>query len=304
MKAPAGAVVPDAESRSYYGHPVIKPPVWKPEIPWYFFTGGLAGASSTLAAFAGWSGGHPVARVARRVAAGAAVASPVLLISDLGVPSRFLHMLRMVKVTSPMNVGSWILTAYGPAAVGAAVLSESGAPPALRKAADAVAATLGPLLASYTAGLVANTAVPVWHDARHTLPFSFVGGSMTSAGALAAALVPPPAAGPARRLALTGVALEAAATTTMERRLGDAARPYHEGAAGRLSRAAKVLTAGGAALLASSRGRRRAPAVAGAALLLGGQACHRWSVFRAGFQSAADPAQTVGPQRRRLARRG
>src|SRR5206468_7502153 len=33
---------------SYYGRPILKEPVWKPEIPFYFFTGGLAGASSIL----------------------------------------------------------------------------------------------------------------------------------------------------------------------------------------------------------------------------------------------------------------
>ena len=31
---------------SYYGRPIIKEPVWKPEVPFYFFTGGLAGASA------------------------------------------------------------------------------------------------------------------------------------------------------------------------------------------------------------------------------------------------------------------
>src|SRR6185437_13319116 len=33
---------------SYYGRPVVKEPVWTWEIPTYFFTGGLAGASSVL----------------------------------------------------------------------------------------------------------------------------------------------------------------------------------------------------------------------------------------------------------------
>ncbi|TML66212.1 MAG: nitrite reductase, partial [Actinobacteria bacterium] len=31
---------------SYYGRPIIKEPVWKPEIPTYFFTGGLAGGAA------------------------------------------------------------------------------------------------------------------------------------------------------------------------------------------------------------------------------------------------------------------
>ena len=35
--------------------------------------------------------------------------------------------------------------------------------------------------------------------------------------------------------------------------------------------------------------------------MLAGAVCERWSVFRAGFQSANDPAYTVGPQRRAIA---
>ena len=38
----------DPPFKSYYGRPVLKEPVWKPEIPWYFFTGGVAGGSSAL----------------------------------------------------------------------------------------------------------------------------------------------------------------------------------------------------------------------------------------------------------------
>ena len=46
-------MVPDAEFTSYYGRPVIKEPVWKtPDVPGYLFLGGLAGASSVLAAAA------------------------------------------------------------------------------------------------------------------------------------------------------------------------------------------------------------------------------------------------------------
>ena len=40
----------------------------------------------------------------------------VLLGSRLGRPERFLHMLRVAKPTSPMSMGTWILSAYGPGA--------------------------------------------------------------------------------------------------------------------------------------------------------------------------------------------
>src|SRR5437763_2256642 len=88
---------------SYYGNPVIKEPVWKPEIPWYFFFGGLGGASAGLAWLAGLRGNRTLARRAWGVALFGTGMSPALLISDLGKPSRFLYMLRMFKVTSPMS---------------------------------------------------------------------------------------------------------------------------------------------------------------------------------------------------------
>ncbi|HVL26811.1 MAG TPA: NrfD/PsrC family molybdoenzyme membrane anchor subunit, partial [Acidimicrobiales bacterium] len=120
------AVVPPAEVRTYYDRPVIKPPVWKPEVPWYFFFGGLAGASSLLAAAAGVRGDAGLARAARRVAGVGAAVSPVLLVADLGVPGRFANMLRVFRPTSPLNMGSWLLTVYVPSALGAAALGELG----------------------------------------------------------------------------------------------------------------------------------------------------------------------------------
>src|SRR4051794_7157674 len=103
---------PAGRRDSYYGQPVIKEPTWTPEIPWYFFFGGLAGASGTFALFTGRR--HPMlARRAWLTSMAALTISPALLISDLGRPARFLNMLRMFKVTSPMSVGSWILVGAG-----------------------------------------------------------------------------------------------------------------------------------------------------------------------------------------------
>ena len=93
----------------------------------------------------------------------------------------------------------------------------------------------------------------------------------------------------------------------MHRRLGKLASAYQEGAAGRFGKASRALSVAGAALLAAGPrvpAPRRALAAAGGALLLAGSVCKRWSVFKAGFQSAEDPLQTVGPQRRRVAEDG
>ncbi|MEA2273919.1 MAG: hypothetical protein QOI98_2627 [Solirubrobacteraceae bacterium] len=291
-------VEPD-RPRSYHGHPVIKEPVWKPEVPFYFFAGGMAGASAPLALLAEASGHDELARRAWAVALGGVAVSPALLISDLGVPKRFLNMLRVFKVTSPMSVGSWLLSAIAPAIGVATLHAWTGRPRAFGPAAKLGAAVLGPPLSTYTAALIANTAVPAWHEARGTLPFVFAAGSAASAGAVAAAVTPPRHAAPARRLAIGGAAAEIVAAQVMERRLGELGRPYREGSAGRFKRIALALMAAGAALLAYP-GRRRAPAVAGGGLVAAGALCERWSVFRAGFQSAAQPEWTVGPQRERV----
>ena len=299
-----GSVVPDAEPRSYYDLPIVKAPVWTWEVPAYFFVGGAAGASSVLAVVAEATGNASLARTARLVAAGAVAASPPLLISDLGRPDRFHHMLRILKPTSPMSVGSWILALYAPAAIGAAGLDVLGWFPRLRRVAGVVAAGLGPALSTYTAVLLTNTAVPVWHQAKDTLPAVFAASSTMSSGA--AAVLVRPADPTARAVAVAGGLAELVTTEVMHRSLDDdVAGPYGEGDSGRWGRVASAATAVGTALvaLAPSGSGGRAARRLGAVGMLAGAAATRWSVFRAGFASAADPAATVGPQRRRMAAR-
>jgi hypothetical protein len=90
----------------------------------------------------------------------------------------------------------------------------------------------------------------------------------------------------------------------MRHRLGFVGEVYRKDAAGKLARISKVCTAVGAGLLASRGKRSRAALVGGSALLLAGELALRWSVFRAGFQSARDPRYTVIPQRERLEQKG
>jgi Polysulphide reductase, NrfD len=292
-------VVPEAEFRSYYGRPVLKQPAWTLEVPWYFFFGGMAGASAPLAVAARAAGNHRLARNAVTVAgAGIAVSLP-LLVSDLGRPERFHHMLRVFKPTSPMSMGSWVLAAMGPAAVGAAVSDRLGILPRLGRTAEVVSGLLGPVVCTYTGVLVANTAVPVWHEAGRELPLVFAGSALASAGAAATVLTPAADAGPARRLAAVGALVELGAVTAMERRLGELAEPYHQGPAGRYARLARGCTVLGAATIAAAGARRRWAAVAGSALLLTGSALERLAVYKAGFQSARDPKYVVKPQRAR-----
>jgi formate-dependent nitrite reductase membrane component NrfD len=278
---------------SYYGRPILKAPVWQRDIAWYLFSGGLAGASSTLALTARRAGYDGLARTATLTAAAAITASPVFLVRDLGRPERFFNMLRVVKPTSPMNVGSWLLAAESTATGLAALLELAGRLPRVRDGAEGVAGVLGPALATYTAVLLADTAIPVWHEARFELPLVFAGGAATSAGAAAALLAPPAQAAPARRLLVGGALVEEAAVLVMERRLGLLGDPYREGTAGRYARLARGLTLAGAGVAAGARGRR-----VGAALALAGAVCRRLAVFEAGSQSARDPRFVVAAQRR------
>jgi len=157
-------MVPDAEFTSYYGRPVIKEPVWQaPDVAGYLFFGGLAGASSVLAASAHLSGHRDVARVAKLTALGAISLSAAALVHDLGRPARFTNMLRVFKPSSPMSVGSWLLAGYGPVAGAAAVSEVTGILPAAGAAATVGAGLLGPAIATYTAALICDTAVPAWH---------------------------------------------------------------------------------------------------------------------------------------------
>jgi hypothetical protein len=289
-----------SEFQSYYGRPILKEPVWKQEIPWYLFTGGLGGASAVLSAAARITGNERLARRSIYIGAASDAVSPLLLIADLGRPERFLNMLRVFKVTSPMSVGSWILAVSSSASSLSAFLHAIRRFRRISDAARAVAAGSGAPLAVYTGTLFSDTAIPVWHEARHELPFLFGSSAAASAGAAAAIAVPPAEAAPARRLAIGGALVENAVMVAMERRLGMIGEPYKRDEAGRYAKLAKACTLGGAGLLALAGRRSRLASVAGGALVLGGEAALRWSVFKAGFQSARDPKYTVVPQRERI----
>lgn len=298
------AVVPEAGFTSYYGRPVLNPPVWKAaDVAAYFFLGGLAGAGSVLAAGAQLTGRPAAARALKASSLAAILGSTAALIHDLGRPDRFLNMLRVMKPTSPMSMGSWLLAAYGPAVGGAAFLDVTGLFPRLGRAATAGAAALGPAVTTYTAVLAADTAVPAWHEVHRELPFVFAGSATAAAAGMGLVASPLRENAPMRSAAVFGTALEAVAARTLHRRAGLAAEPYRKGRAGRLMRAGAILSAAGAGGAALFGGRGRAAAALSGTALLAGSACTRFGVFYAGTQSALDPKYTVVPQRERLAAR-
>ncbi|GAB3561259.1 polysulfide reductase NrfD [Spelaeicoccus albus] len=309
-------MVPQAEFSSYYGRPVVKPPPWENPIAAYLFLGGVAGGSALLA-FGGQAAGLTTLRRNCRLAAiSAAGAGTVCLVADLGRPERFLHMLRTFKVTSPMSIGSWILSAFSAAASIPALceldrVSGHRVPIGpLRKALRALeapagvgAAILGAPLSAYTAALLADTAVPSWNAAREDLPFVFVSSAGLASGGLAMITTPASEAGPARKLAVLGVAGDLLASQIMEKRMDPvSAEPLNEGRPGAMLKWSRRLAAA-AGIGTIVAGRHRAVAVASGLALLGASVLTRFGIHQAGIRSAEDPRFTIEPQKARLAAR-
>jgi hypothetical protein len=300
-------MVPDAEFTSYYGRPVVKAAPWTADIPAYLFLGGLAAGSAVLGAGGDLTRRPRLRRAGRLGAFGGISLGFAALVHDLGKPSRFLNMLRVAKPTSPMSMGTWVLAFFGPAA-GVAGLSEvrrwlprplarllgtAGRPAGLASAAAA------PVIATYTAVLLADTATPAWHEAYRELPFVFAGSAASAAGGLGLIATPLPEAGPAWRMAVGGAVLELVAMERMEASMGLSAETRRQGRAGTMLRAGKALTAAGAAGSLLAR-RSRFAAVTSGAALMAGSALGRFGTFEAGQASARDPKYTVVPQRERL----
>ncbi len=296
-------MVPDATFTSYYGLPVLNAPVWKaPDIAGYFFCGGVAGTASVLAAGADLTGRPALARAAKVGAASAISVGMAGLIHDLGRPARFLNMLRVFKPTSPMSVGSWLVAAYAPASVVAAASAVTGRMRPVGALATASAALIGPAVATYTGALVADTAVPAWHDAHRELPYLFVASGAAGAAGLSMFAAPPAETAPARRTAVLAAAADVAISQLMEQRLGMVGEPYSTGKGGSYMRAARALTIGGAVGGALLGRRSRLVSRAAGLALLAGSLCTKLGVFEAGVASARDPRYTVQPQRERINR--
>ena len=295
-------MVPPVEPVSYYGRPVLNRPVWSArDIAGYLFTGGLAGASSVLAAGAELTGRPVLARSAKVTALGALSVSGGLLVHDLGRPERFYNMLRVFKPTSPMSVGSWILAGYSPFCGVAAltdvtgVLRGSGGPRRLPLRASGRRWPRTPASSSPTPRCRPGT------RRYRELPFVFVGSAAMAASGvgLIAAPVSRDAARtqgcPARRRRRARGRPAARRATVWSR------EPYADGQG---CPAAEALARTGGrrrrrvALLGGRN--RRVAAVAGAASGRAHRRARRFGIFQAGLDSADDPQYTLQPQRERL----
>ena len=299
---PSGTGV--AVDPTYYDRPVLKEPVWKWYIPAYFACGGAAGAAAALGAVAqlrdrtGLSG---LIRRSRWIAATGGAVGTFLLMTDLGRPARFLNMLRVFRPSSPMNVGSWILSIEAPLAAGSALLSKPGGVTGpLGDAAGLGAGVMGLPMTGYTAVLLANTAVPLWQQTRRALPPLFVASAVWSAASLLQLMdLSEEEERIVRRFALAGAAGDLVAEHAVHRVAAEVervARPLHEGRSGAMLKAAKVCTAGSLVvnlLPGRSRGKRALAGVLGTV----GAAAVKFGIVEAGTASARDPRATFHHQR-------
>ena len=109
------------DGRTYYGRPQLKPaPFIDTLVGSYVFLAGLSGAAQVLATVLDCSavgGSEPIIRRGRLLSLLAPTVGTVCLIFDLHTPKRFYNMLRLVKATSPMSLGSWALVGFSGASM-------------------------------------------------------------------------------------------------------------------------------------------------------------------------------------------
>lgn len=311
------------EGPGYYDISLLKPPVWTPEVAAYFFLGGLSAGAFIIARCAERCGSRDCGDITPHgtyISLATIIPCAPLLIKDLGDPKRFHHMLRVIKPTSPMNLGTWVVTAFNALVVAAAgrelLRSKWGDPPppglarfldwALTTSGDLFGVPVAILLAGYTGVLLSTTSTPVWCKNRWL-------GALFSASAIGAGASaihmstelkhlntpadktqqPGGTADTIGKIESLSHFAEAAALVGYLAEAGELAKPLTQGK----QKASFLLGAVGAGLVLPTI-LRHAPAPAkwkrwlgiGASVLaLAGGAALRWAFVEAGRESASDP---------------
>lgn len=294
--APAPAETPNTAGQdSYYNLPALKAPVWTWEVPLYFFIGGIAGVSACIAFAAQlFHAAFPLIRLSLWMALIGGAICPILLIADLGKPSRFLNMLRVFKIQSPMSVGVWVLVAFSNCALLSVVCIEliarghaNSAITALLSSGQAAGALTGLLLAGYTGVLIGATAIPVWFENRTLLPAHFLASGLGASSGileLAGFLIPA-----TQTLGYVASSVETLVGIVLELRKHRAEAPLHQGGSGWLLRISGFAAGPGALLLRFFAGATPAGRYAAAACFLVGALLSRFGWVWAGRVSARDP---------------
>ncbi len=177
---------------TYYGRSQLKAaPFNNWVVGGYVALAGLSGAAALIAAVADGAQGRAAAATVRRgryLSLLAPVIGSALLVWDLHTPKRFYNMFRVAKGTSPMSIGTWILTLFSVTAFGTAALqflSDRGVGWARRVArvTQVPAAMAGAGLGTYTAALLSATSTPLWAAAPRLLAARFASSSVASGAA-------------------------------------------------------------------------------------------------------------------------
>ena len=168
---------------------MLRTPDWHLLIVWYFFLGGIAGGAYFTAAIADNFGGsrdRNVVRTGYILSLLMIGICALLLILDLGTPSRFLNMLWTFKFWDPMSIGAWMLGLFGLFAFVSSLLSLSSdaGRAALRRRISFVGTIFGFFLAGYTGVLLSATALPFWSDARLMGALFLASGASTGIAAI------------------------------------------------------------------------------------------------------------------------
>jgi Polysulphide reductase, NrfD len=291
-------------TESYYGLPVLKAPTWTWEVPLYFFIGGIAGVSACIAFFAHLFHADPaLVRTCLWIGLIGAAICPVLLISDLGRPSRFLNMLRVFKIQSAMSLGVWILVAFSGctffAVLSFELLLRGFAPSFFTPVlwlAEGSGAVMGLLLASYTGVLVGATAIPVWSENHKLLPAHFLtSGLGGSAGILELAGFLIPAT---QLIGLAAAGIETLVGAIIEVQRNSVNAPLHRGRSGWTMRVGGMLEGPVALLVRIVWGSLPLGREVAAICFLVGALISRYAWIWAGHASGQDPETLFQLQRK------
>jgi formate-dependent nitrite reductase membrane component NrfD len=172
---------------------LLQSPHWPFLIDVYFFLGGLAGGAfvfATTAQILNPRRHRDVVRVGYYLALAALIPCPLILIVDLGVPSRFLNMLFRFNVDSPMSMGAWALLGFSACAGLAALFTlledlRASHFTGAKRLVGVIGSAFGFFLAAYPGVLLGATARPLWIEG-HALGALFLAvGASTGAAAMA-----------------------------------------------------------------------------------------------------------------------
>ena len=181
------------DGRTYYDEPQLRPaPFNNALVGSYIFFAGLSGAAQLLATvmdYARGPGAAPTVRRGRYLAMLAPTLGTLCLILDLHTPQRFYNMLRLIKFTSPMSLGSWALVGFSVTSTATASLQFVGDrlrrswPRGFARLTQLPAAFAGGFIGTYTAPLLSATSTPHWAAAPKSLAVRYASSAVAAAAA-------------------------------------------------------------------------------------------------------------------------